>query len=295
MTKKSKFIFALVFPVIIIAGCAISPDPDNSQSAKASFRVGTYNVRDMFDDVDDPEKSDDPATDPDRLKALAEVILTSECDILAVQEVENLDELTMFNSVYLEEYYSSVTLLEGNDPRGIDVGILSNFDSINVRSYRDREFEEGFTGSTIKFSRDLIAIRFYDDSGREWNLLTTHLKAGGGGHNSIRRQAQVEEITRIIREENYVDSFGRGLTILAGDLNAEPWTEELDALTDVPFSDPGRDMPSRATHASGKTYDYILLSPDADARYVVGSYTIFADEPSERASDHRLVYVDLYE
>jgi len=295
MWKKTKFIFVLVFLMIIAAGCAISPGPDNSQSAKAYFRVGTYNVRDMFDDVDDPGKSDDPATDPDRLKALADVILTSGCDILAVQEVENLDELTIFNRNYLGEYYSSVTLLEGNDPRGIDVGILSNFDLINVRSFRDREFEEGFTGSTIRFSRDLIAVQFYDDSGREWTLLTTHLKAGGGGHNSIRRQAQVEEITRIIREENYVDPFGRGLTILAGDLNAEPWTEELDALTDVPFSDPGRDVPSRETHASGKTLDYILLSPDADARYVVGSYTIFNEEPAEAASDHRLVHVDLYE
>ena len=54
-------------------------------------------------------------------------------------------------------------------------------------------------------------------------------------------------------------------------------------------------MPGRETHASGKTLDYILLSPDADARYVVGSYTIFNEKPADIASDHRLVYVDLYE
>jgi len=278
-----------------MSGCSVSPRTPHNNSDDGYFRVGTYNVKDMFDDVDDPGKSDDIGTDESRLRAIAEIILESECDILAMQEVENIDVLQDFNRDYLDGSYSDVILIEGNDPRGIDVGVLSKFRISGVRSYRDREFAEGFTGSTIKFSRDLLAVSFIDSRGDEWSLLTTHLKSGRGGHNSIRRTSQADEVAKIVREGGYVNSFGRGLTILAGDLNAQPWADDLDSLADVPFSDPGRDFPSRRTHASGRVYDYILLSPDADSRYVVGSYMIYSDSPSRDASDHNLVWLDIHD
>ena len=48
-------------------------------------------------------------------------------DVLAVQEVEDIDTLRRFNRDDLGRMYPFVVLVEGNDPRLIDVGILSRY------------------------------------------------------------------------------------------------------------------------------------------------------------------------
>jgi hypothetical protein len=54
----------------------------------------------------------------------AEVILANEPDILLVCEVENIHTLRIFNNEYLSDYFDQIVLLDGNDPRGIDIGVL---------------------------------------------------------------------------------------------------------------------------------------------------------------------------
>ena len=56
---------------------------------------------------------------------LAGRIGTMDLDVLAVQEVEDIDALADFNRVHLGGMYPHVTVIEGNDPRFIDVGVLS--------------------------------------------------------------------------------------------------------------------------------------------------------------------------
>jgi len=53
----------------------------------------------------------------------ARAILDCQPDILAVQEVENLWTLRLFNDQYLSGYFDRMVLIEGNDGRGIDVGL----------------------------------------------------------------------------------------------------------------------------------------------------------------------------
>ena len=288
----SKKIVIFILPLFLLAapGCSASI-PENRLCP--TIRIGSYNILDLFDDVDDPHKSDSETADPDRLLQLADVILTADCDILMLQEVENISVLTEFNLVYLDGHYPEVILVEGNDPRGIDVGVLSQLPLTNVVSFADREFENPYRRSTSRFSRDLLSVQWIDPTGQSWTFLTTHLKAGSDWYDGVLRQLQAEEIAEICRERNFVSPTGRGLTVLAGDLNAQPWTNDLAALRDVPFSDPARDLPYRFTHASGMILDYILLSPDADRRYVVGSFKIFRDPPADEASDHYLVCLDL--
>jgi exonuclease III len=52
-------------------------------------------------------------------------------------------------------------------------------------------------------------------------------------------------------------------------------------------------MLDRGTHESGRTFDYVFLSPEADARYVVGSVTVYRGAGVLGASDHDPVYVDM--
>jgi hypothetical protein len=54
----------------------------------------------------------------------ARAILDSAPDILAVQEIENLHTLRNFNDTYLDNYFDRLICIDGNDPRGIDVGLM---------------------------------------------------------------------------------------------------------------------------------------------------------------------------
>jgi endonuclease/exonuclease/phosphatase family metal-dependent hydrolase len=285
----------VAFSCQILVSCGVPAfNEEKAANAPEYIRIATYNVKDMFDEIDDPHKTDGPPIEPDRLQALAEVIMAVDADILALQEVENLEFLQEFNEEYLGAGYPEVALIEGNDPRGIDVAVLSKIAILDVVSYKDRRIPDPVSGGTIQFSRDLVAVRFPGPGNSIWTLLTTHLKSGVEPESVERRTLQAEEIAEICREDGYVSQYGRGFVILAGDLNAEPWSDDLEALSGVPFSDPARDLPFRRTHAGGKVLDYILLSPDADSRYMVGSVTIYTEPPSRDASDHFPVYLDLY-
>jgi hypothetical protein len=56
----------------------------------------------------------------------ARAILDCFPDILAVQEVENLWTLRLFNDQFLSGYFGAMILIEGNDGRGIDVALLES-------------------------------------------------------------------------------------------------------------------------------------------------------------------------
>ena len=51
-------------------------------------------------------------------------ILDAQPDILAVQEIENIYTLRNFNDEYLDNYFDRALSIDGNDLRGIDVGLL---------------------------------------------------------------------------------------------------------------------------------------------------------------------------
>ena len=63
----------------------------------------------------------------------ATVILKNNPDLLALQEVENIEALIQFNRKYLNNKYRYMMVIDGNDPRQIDVGVLSKFDFTSDR------------------------------------------------------------------------------------------------------------------------------------------------------------------
>ena len=64
-----------------------------------------------------------PITDIQRNNT-ALAILDAQPDVLVVQEVENIYTLRNFNDIYLNNYFNHIISIDGNDPRGIDVGLL---------------------------------------------------------------------------------------------------------------------------------------------------------------------------
>jgi uncharacterized protein (DUF58 family) len=64
----------------------------------------------------------------EQAQTLASRIQAMDLDVLAVQEVEDIEALRDFNREFLGGMYANAVLVEGNDPRFIDVGVLSKSD-----------------------------------------------------------------------------------------------------------------------------------------------------------------------
>lgn len=177
------------------------------------------------------------AKDPDDIGSIAQRILSMDVDVLAVQEVEHIDVLRQFNRENLGTLYPFQVLVEGNDQRLIDVGILSKLPLGGITSWQAAVHPDE-PGRPV-FSRDLLEVEVLNAS-RTRNLLTifnNHLKskfvpfgvneAQGQAANDLRRRRQAQTIARIVKARTRPDSR----YIVLGDMNDTPDSEPLEGIT----------------------------------------------------------------
>jgi endonuclease/exonuclease/phosphatase family metal-dependent hydrolase len=239
------------------------------------------------------------------------VIKEARPDILIVVEVENRPTLQRFNEQVLGAQfqfgYSHFLVIDGNDDRGIDVGIMSRFPIIEVRSHVD---EIGPDGGEL-FSRDCPEYDILLPAGERLVVLPNHLKSkrnGNGQASQDRRQAQAERAHEIAVAALSRSSF----VLLGGDLNDTPASQALASL----FTDGFQDVMSHPNYPTDRpgTYetglpvhklDYLIMSPQLRAKLNDtgierrGSYHPNTWKPfdtvtkiSEEASDHHLLWAD---
>lgn len=175
-----------------------------------------------------------------KTKKIADRILAAEMnvDVLAVQEVENIGILREFNQTNLGNLYPFRVLIEGNDPRFIDVGILSRFPIGAVTSFQTAEHPSD-PGKRV-FGRDLLEVQILNHQ-RTKVLLTlynTHLKShfgdddnGGQGKikNDQRRLRQAEVMQEIIGKRMRTTSR----YAVVGDMNDPPGAPPLVPLQTI--------------------------------------------------------------
>lgn len=162
-------------------------------------------------------------------------ILDSKPDILAVQEVENLYTLRIFNNQYLKNYFDRMILIDGNDPRGIDVGFLIRRGFAghitDIRTHVDEgkdgkavlrgvggpQTALGYPATNAVFSRDCLCIDVAF-GGKTLTFLVNHLKAQDGTQAADDRRAlQAKRVVALAAEAR---NQGK-LPIVLGDLNAD--------------------------------------------------------------------------
>jgi predicted extracellular nuclease len=170
---------------------------------------------------------------------LAERIRRLDLDVLAVQEVENVDTLRQFNTDQLASLYPHVALIEGNDVRFIDVAILSKAPLGAITSHQtwihpDRPGER-------VFSRDLLEVELFD-ARRRRRLLTlyvTHLKSKfvawptdpvvGARENDALRLRQAESTAAIVARRQRTDAR----YVILGDMNDVAGASTLAPLVEI--------------------------------------------------------------
>jgi endonuclease/exonuclease/phosphatase family metal-dependent hydrolase len=198
----------------------------------------------------------------------AKVILENAPDVLAVQEVENLEALIQFNRKYLDNTYPYLMVIDGNDPRQIDVGVLSRFDFEAIRTHRFEPPGSPFWDRT--FSRDCLEVELRIAEGRHLTLLVNHFKSQIGGGEE-RRKEQADRVTEILKGR-FGDTLVGNFVVL-GDLNNGPDAPEFDSLMGLGLENVVETrLPTEEhwTHyyKAGKLaeqLDYLLLSPELGA------------------------------
>ena len=148
----------------------------------------------------------------------ARVIQDVGADVLGVVEAENRPALDHFNQERLLDPYEHVMLIDGNDTRGIDVGIMTTaqIEILNIRSNVD--VPDPDTPAEHLFSRDCAMYECLLASGATVWVLLNHFKSqsGGGGDKRHRQAEGVGKIT--------ADLIADGETniVVMGDLNEGP-------------------------------------------------------------------------
>ncbi len=254
------------------------------------------------------------------------VIRDVDADILAVVEAESRIGLEKFaeevlNAVNIElpvpkSKYEQIMVIDGNDDRGIDVGIMAKR-GCKIGSIQSHIYDMDASGNKI-FSRDCPEYQLLTPSGHTFWVLPNHFKSKFGGNNAQsqnRRLAQAERTAAIYTQ--LLDA-GYEFIIVLGDLNDTPDSNALKpllatSLKDVsthPRFDPGT-FSQIGTFGSGTNankIDYLLLSPalfsvvEKAGLFRMGAFPgvrpkwpVYETltEKVHAASDHHVIWVDL--
>lgn len=260
------------------------------------FTVATYNVKNLFDEHDDPYSSDEETTPPtkprEEVEALARVIRAMDADVLALQEVESIGVLRRFKNGFLKGMnYMDPVLIEGNDRRGIDVAVLSKLPVGRSTSYRHLVFPLD-EGKSTRFSRDLLRVKIQPSRDNWIDLYVVHLRSGSDAGDRRKREAEARKVREIIDEELAKAAGYR--FILLGDFNdgRESTTiRTIEGEGERRLFCPTDSLPSDEafTFFRGgreKRFDYLFCSPSVESLYVRGSARVIAGEDAALASDH---------
>jgi endonuclease/exonuclease/phosphatase family metal-dependent hydrolase len=254
------------------------------------------------------------------MRHTARVIADLGADVLAIVETESRPVLQQFNELLVKavggQPLHHVMVIDGNDPRGIDVGLMSGkaFPIGPMRSHVD---DRDSRGRTI-FSRDCPEYAIPVAGGKTLWVMVNHLKSKGFGRpsdNDARRKAQASRI-KLLYEQRV--AAGDDLVAIVGDLNDNPGSDPLKPLlqqTDLkdvfehPSFDDGGHPGTFDLCTASKKFDYILLSPKLWQLVKAGGvmrqgmwpgvrpvrWTSYPEitKPEHAASDHAALWVDL--
>jgi endonuclease/exonuclease/phosphatase family metal-dependent hydrolase len=155
------------------------------------------------------------------------VVRSVKADVACIVEADNRSTLQGFDTHVLHSKYRYEMLIDGNDRRGIDVGLYSRFPLGNIRTH----IFDG-TSRSRTFSRDCPEYEVFLPNGESLHVLCNHLKSKGydyGGTADARRKKQAQAIADILKRYNLKKDW----VVVAGDMNDTPKSAALKPLMDV--------------------------------------------------------------
>jgi len=249
------------------------------------------------------------------------VIQDVNADIIAVIEAESRIALKHFADAALltvsgRPAYQHVMVIDGNDDRGIDVGLMTKrpHPILGIRSHVD---DVDSTGRQI-FGRDCPEYVVQASSGTRIVLLVNHFKSKGYGEQADNDNLRRRQAVRVANLYRDLVAAGETSIVILGDLNDTPdstplrpllaGTDLKDITTHPKFVSDGR-LGTYANGTPSQKIDYLLLSPALYARVANGAIfrkgvwggkngTLFPHydtmtSAAHAGSDHAAIYADI--
>ena len=206
----------------------------------------------------------------------AQVVHDLHADVLGVVEAESRLALQRFNVDLLrpvsDRIYGHVMLIDGNDDRGIDVGIMTRGD-LPVERIVSHVDDADLAG--LVFGRDCPEYTVALPGGGSLLVMVNHFKSKGYGQaadSNRRRRRQAQRVAEVYRQRR---AEGHEHVVVLGDLNDTPDSAPLAPLLVGTPGDPSdlRDVAAHpafddggfpGTYTTGRAankIDYILCSP----------------------------------
>lgn len=231
----------LSFLIFNTISCSSLPD---SKSKKKVLMIGTYNVENLFDTVDDPKTKDEEFLPEGRknwtkeryeikLAHLAKVILAMNNgkgpDILGLVEVENkqvIEDLIQTEGMKKQNY--SIVHSESSDIRGIDCALIYKekvFSVIQSKAYPvEMENEPNY------ITRDVLWVNGEFNNCEKAHFLINHWPSRRGGlATSAPRRASAARTARAICDDILKQNPKANIFVL-GDFNDEPNNESISDI-----------------------------------------------------------------
>ncbi len=138
-------------------------------------------------------------------------------DVIALQEVENLEVLRRFRSKFLggSKKFPHALVIDSYDPRKIDVAFLSRYPITHIKTHQDRKNKK----KSRVFSRDCLEVDI-DFKGQTITLYANHFKSMMGGRKKTRaRRLDQANAVKAIIKDRFGTKAGKHPFIVLGDLN----------------------------------------------------------------------------
>lgn len=198
-------------------------------------------------------------------EATADVLKALKADVVCVVEAENRLMLQQFNSQAMDsKKFPHILVVDGNDERGIDVGLYTK---LRLGAIHTHIYDKDEAGTV--FSRDCLEVRLEAlPNGEPLHVLCNHLKSKGYGDaaaGNAKRKRQAAQIAKILRGYDLTKDH----VVVAGDMNDTPDSDPLRPLLEVPDLHDvlalqfGDDADRRWTYrysGRGSQIDYLLVS-----------------------------------
>jgi endonuclease/exonuclease/phosphatase family metal-dependent hydrolase len=250
------------------------------------------------------------------------VIRDVNADVLAVIEAEDRVALKMFSDHVLKRVngvpYDFVMVIDGNDDRGIDVGLMTRA-GFTIGDMRSHINDLNDQGSPI-FSRDCPEYAITTPTSERIWVLPNHFKSKFGGDNASSRARRTAQATRTVEIYQQLRASGEDLVVVLGDFNDTPASAplaplltatDLQDVSDHPMFDSG-EFAGVGTFGLGndnQKIDYLLLSPALFTRVTAAGlfrkgawpgvqpkrWTVYEEltHPVHVASDHHVIWADI--
>jgi len=266
------------------------------------------------------------AVDEIAMELTARVLFDSAADVVGIVEAESRVVLKRFQTIMSEKFgvaerYPNIMLIDGNDERGIDVGLATG-PGVPIGKMQSHVSE--MRNGRAVFSRDCPEFEITTPTGNRVLVMVNHFKSKFGSQRqaNARRKQQAEVVAEYCRARI---AEGVGNIIVMGDLNDHMESAPLKPLLDTSLRDVAEhpaftDFQFRAnngnrgigTYDLGNNkhkYDYLLLSPNLFGKVTGGGlfrkgawpgvqparWDTYPEltRPEHAASDHHLIFADV--